>query len=274
MIFKGLRILDKLFHWYITRHPVDTHHEPKLSGRDYLGKEVCFYVVRGRIKKGTDLFGQYKRRTSAIKSMEYIEREEMLRVYTQNSVYDCLLSDCRRERQEPFEVLPTPVQEVAEAKLHPLIPGPSETDTILLVFDESDNDFNFVDAAFNRGGNTSRLAACSNIGSYSDSFLITEDFDGPMNIDIRYFPAASREGKYIEFYSFDTDGLSAYLYNVGETKLSFLTFEGIIDLLPGERKLVSPENIAPDSKERLIADREEARAKLGRFFSKKESNGV
>ena len=263
-----------LFDWYISRHPVDSNHIPKLEKRDYIGKKDCFYVLHGSIEKGFDPFGQHRRRTSAIKKMEYLENDRILRIHTQNSIYDCPLDDCKRRRQEPFEVLPDPVRAIAEAKLHPIVFGPTEANTILLAFDESDNDFNFVDAAFNRGGSTSRLAACSNIGSYSDSILITEDFDGPMNIDIRYYPAASREGKYIEFYSFDTDGLAAYLYNVGETPLSFLTFEGIIDLLPGERKFVSPENVAPDSKERLIADREEARAKLGRIFGKTGSDGT
>lgn len=251
-----------LYDWYISRHPVDSNHIPKLEKRDYIGKKDCFYVLHGSIEKGFDPFGQHRRRTSAVKEMEYLENDRILRIHTQNSIYDCPLDDCRRRRQEPFEVLPDPVRAIAEAKLHPIVFGPTEANTILLAFDESGNDFNFVDAAYNRDGYILRLEACSHIGTYTDSFLITDDFDSPMKIDIRYYPAASRDGQFIEFYSFDTDGLTAYLYNVGNKPLSFLTFEGIIDLNPGEKKRVSKESVAADSKERLAAYSESIRNRL------------
>ncbi len=119
-----------------------------------------------------------------------------------------------------------------------------------------------MDAAYNRNGYILRLKAYSNIGSYSDSFLISDDFDSPMAIDIRYYPAANSKGQFIEFYSFDTDGLTAYLYNVGNKPLSFWTFEGLIDLDPGEKKRVAKENVAMDSKKRLKAYKDKIRAKL------------
>ena len=254
--------MTALFDWYISRHPVDSDDKPTLENQDYIGKKDCFYMLHGSIEKGFDPFEQNRRRTSAVKKMEYLEEDRILRVHTQETIYDCPLDDCKQYRQEPYEVLPDSVRAIAEAKLHPIVFGPTEENTILLAFDENDNELNFVDAAYNRKGFISRLEACSNIGSYSDSFLIADDFDSPMGIDIRYYPSASRDGEFIEFYSFDTDGLAAYLYNVGDKPLSFWTFEGLIDLAPGEKKQVSKENVATDSKKRLKAYKDKIRAEL------------
>ncbi len=259
---EGKNIMQTFFDWYISRHPVDSDDKSKLENQDYIGKTDCFYLVHGSTEKEVNPFQRHRKLSSAIKKMEYLEDDRVLRVHTLDSIYDCPLADCKRHRQEPFEILPDPVKEIAEAKLHPVVFGPTEENTILLAFDESDNELNFVDAAYNRKGYISRLEACSNIGSYSDSFLISDDFDSPMAIDIRYYPAVNSKGQFIEFYSFDTSGLAAYLYNVGNKPLSFWTFEGLIDVNPEEKKLVSKENVASDSKGRLAAYKESIRKDL------------
>ncbi len=151
---------------------------------------------------------------------------------------------------------------------------PPARNSILLVFDDDSNDFNFVEAAVNRDGMVSRLDKFTHLGFTTDSVLLFEGEIGcPQSIDIRYFPAASREGKYIEFYSFDTDKFPVYLHNAGDTVLSFLASDGLIDIEPGERKRVCEENIAADSRERLERYREEAREKLRRLSGRPEDDG-
>lgn len=61
-------------------------------------------------------------------------------------------------------------------------------------------------------------------------------------IDIRYFPNYQ-----LQSYIWKTAGLPVYLENVGEKRLFFTTPEGMIDLKPGDRKLVAPENAMPES---------------------------
>ena len=147
---------------------------------------------------------------------------------------------------------------------------PMVRNSILLVFD-AHSDCNFVDAVVDRDGTVSRLDKFTHLGFTSDSVLLYDgELGGRQSIDIRYFPAASREGKYIEFYSFDTDGLPVYLHNAGDTTLSFLAPDGLIDIEPGERKLACEENMAADSRERLERYSEEAREKLRRLLGRPE----
>ena len=137
--------------------------------------------------------------------------------------------------------------------------------TILLTFDNNDDNLNFVDAVCNRDGNLSQLRAYSHLGFSTDSMLI---YDETEIIDIRYFPTASRDGEFIEFYSFDTDGLAVYLHNTGDKPLAFWTFVGLIDVAPGEQKLVDKASVAPDSRERKDAYKEKIRQQLPRLHNR------
>ena len=58
-------------------------------------------------------------------------------------------------------------------------------------------------------------------------------------MDLRYFPHYQN----IEFYDMDTQGRPLYIENVGDSVLYVVTFVGTIRLAPGDRKLVSEENV-------------------------------
>ena len=114
-----------------------------------------------------------------------------------------------------------------------------EKNSILLTFDNNDERYNFVNAAVNRDGDISELNMFTHTGLTSDSVLIYDGEDvGAGEIDIRYFTAASRGGKYIEFYSFFTDDLPVYLQNAGETSLTFLTSSGLVEISPGHQLMI------------------------------------
>lgn len=244
-------ITRTLFDWYITRHAIHTAHEIKLEKREYLGKNKCFYVAHGSLtQKVNDPI-----RTSVLKQLEFTEDDACLRVYTQNSIYVCPLKECRKDKQEPFEILPVPVQAIAEAKLHPIISGP-EKNSITLAFDDNDRNSYFFDAVFNREGKTSQLYPFSFKDYGDDEIILSDNAIWHKKINIQFCPVASRQGRFIEFGKFHTDGLAAYLFNVGDKPLSFLTVDGFIDLAPGEKKRVAKDNVAADSKERLVAYKE------------------
>ena len=115
-----------------------------------------------------------------------------------------------------------------------------EKNSILLIFDNGDRNYNFVNAAVNRNGDISELNMITHTGLTSDSVLIYDGEDiGAGEIDIRYFTAASRGGERIEFYLFFTDNLPVYIQNAGKTPLKFLTPAGLIEISPDVQAIVS-----------------------------------
>ena len=81
--------------------------------------------------------------------------------------------------------------------------------------------------------------AYPHIGTYQDSFLITSR---EKNLNFRYFPHPYA----ISFYSYSDAGIPVYLENIGFDTICAETYLGVIKLEPGERRLVSRENIEQD----------------------------
>ncbi len=253
--------MKKLFDWYITKHPINANAIKELDGVEYLGKEDYFYIAHGRMLDKSEPSGSARWRTSVIRKLEFITESNLLHIHTLNSIYVCNVDECRRNKQSPFDVLPEPVRAIATAGIKPFINAPEEPNTILLAFDEGDSNLNFVGAAYNRDGYTSHLRAYPHLGMFVDSMLLYDESPGASEIDIRYYPGAN-----IEFYSFDTDGLSVYLYNVGATTMTFKTPVGNIELAPGEKKLVSKENASPKGEEKILAQKEALLQELPRLL--------
>ena len=253
--------MKKLFDWYITRHPINANAIKELNGVEYLGQEDYFYIAHGRILDESEPSGSARWRTSVIRKLEFMAKSNLLHIHTLNSIYVCSVDECRRNKQAPYDVLPEPVRAIVEAGRKPLINAPEEPNTILLAFDEGDSNLNFVGAAYNRDGYTSRISAYPHLGMFVDSMLLYDESPGASEIDIRYYPGAN-----IEFYSFDTDGLSVYLYNVGERAMTFKTPVGTIELAPGEKKLVSEENAFSKDEKKILAQKEELLQELPRLL--------
>ncbi len=258
--------MKKLFDWYITRHPTNVYAIEELEGVEYLGQEDYFYIAHGRMLDKSEPSGSAKWRTSVIRKLEFVEESNSLHIHTLNSIYVCSVDECKIKKKAPFDVLPEPVLAIAAARLQPIIHAPEEPNTILLAFDESDKNLNYVDGVYNRDGYTSRLDVYPHLGMFTDSVLIYDESLGRSDIDIRYFPTASSRQGAIEFYSLDTDGFSVYLYNVGEAPLTFKTPVGTIELAPGEKKLVSGENASPKDEEKILAQKEALLQELPRLL--------
>ena len=235
--------MKNLFDWYITKYPINANAIKELDGVEYLGKEDYFYIAHGRILDKSEPSGSARWRTSVIRKLEFIPESNLLHIHTLNSIYVCNVDACRRNKQAPFDVLPEPVRAIAAAGIKPFINAPEEPNTILLAFDEGDSNLNFVGAAYNRDGYTSHLSAYPHLGMFVDSMLLYDESPGASEIDIRYYPGAN-----IEFYYFDTDGLSVYLYNVGATAMTFKTPVGNIELAPGEKKMYPRKMLLPRMK--------------------------
>ncbi|WP_027406878.1 hypothetical protein [Anaerovibrio sp. RM50] len=273
--------MKKLFDWYITRHPTNVYAIEELEGVEYLGQEDYFYIAHGRMLDKSEPSGSAKWRTSVIRKLEFVEESNSLHIHTLNSIYVCSVDECKIKKQAPFDVLPEPVRGKVEAECRAhinapreanknLLHAPEEPNTILLAFNENDNNLNFVDGAYNRDGHTAHLTPFPHLGMFMDSVLIYDESLGRSEIDIRYFPTANPGQGAIEFYSFDTDGFSVYLYNVGEAPLIFKTPVGTIELAPGEKKLVSEENASPKDEEKLLAQKDELLKELPKLMGESE----
>ena len=95
--------------------------------------------------------------------------------------------------------------------------------------------------------------AYPHIGTYQDSFLITS---WENDLDFRYFPHPYA----ISFYSYSDAGIPVYLENIGLDTICAETYLGVIKLEPGERNLVSKENVEQDPPEILRSDLYPARS--------------
>ena len=86
--------MPKLFDWYITMHPMDAAHMLRWEGREYLGEKDFFFVGHGNVTGSPKFWDGEFIHTSVIKRLDFIEEDELLRIHTQNSIYDCALRDC------------------------------------------------------------------------------------------------------------------------------------------------------------------------------------
>ena len=240
--------MPRFFDWYITEHQDDEMTE--WERRESLGKGRFFYIGHGNVTDSPKFEDGDRIRTSVVKRLEFIKEDELLRVHTQNSIYDCAMRDCDFRQQEPLAVLPFPLEHYAK-KYKFGDWGEPERDSILLVFAD-DKEYCFVDAWVNLKGNIYRLDYDVHLGTFQDSCLLNlwdstlPEAERLGKIDIRFFPPANFISNQIEFYQFSSAGFPVYLHNAGKRVLRFGTEDGFIEVKPKERKRVSTENAAQE----------------------------
>ena len=236
--------MPKLYDWFITMHPMKAKHILQWEGREYLGKSEFFFAGHGNVIGSSKFWVGEFINTSVIKRLEYMENDELLRIHTQNSIYDCALRNCSFRQQEPLAELPFALEEYAE-KYKFGDWGAPERDSILLVFADYKG-FGLVDALVDLKGEIFHLEEEAHVGMFEDSFILHGPYKAKVkrlrNIDIRFFPPANLLSNIIRFYSFNSAGLPVYLHNAGRKTIVFDTRVGRLEVGDGIRKLVSAEN--------------------------------
>lgn len=236
--------MPKLYDWFITMHPMKAKHILKWEEREYLGKRDFFFAGHGNVIGSPKFWEGEFIHTSAIKWLEYIEGDELLRIHTQNSIYDCALRNCSFRQQEPLAELPFSLEEYAE-KYKFGDWGEPERDSILLVFADYKG-YGLVDALVDLKGEIFHLDENVHLGMFQDSVLLQDFHKAKVkrlrNIDIRFFPPANFFSNLIKFYQFNSAGLPVYLHNAGGKMILFDTQVGRLEVGGGIRKLVSAEN--------------------------------
>ena len=241
--------MPMFYDWFITKHPMKSKHMLKWEEREYLGKRDYFFAGHGNVIGSPKFWKGEFINTSAIKRLEYIENEELLRIHTQNSIYDCALRDCSFRQQEPLAELPFSLEEYAE-KYKFGSWGEPERDSILLVFADYKG-YGLVDALVDLKGEIFHLDENVHLGMFQDSVLLQGYYKAKVkrlrNIDIRFFPPANFFSNIIRFYSFDSAGLPVYLHNAGRKTIVFDSRDTRVgrrlEVEGGIRKLVSAENV-------------------------------
>lgn len=204
--------MPKLYNWYI------------LDKGNY-------YVAHGNVV-GSDRFqDSLKIHTSKIEKVDI--SDELVKIHTKNTVYQCNLQDCLFWNQKPIKLLPVNLDELAKKynKEYQTI-----KDSVLLVLTDH-NEYYFDKAVVNRDGESIDLPMYVNVGMFQDSCLIG-DADKGGKYDVRYFP---HQGN-VEFYLIQVDELPVYLSNAGDHPLCFRTEYGIIEVPAGEQKRMSAKN--------------------------------
>ena len=218
---KGRKL--QLHYWFIEEH-------------ERYGKK---YIRGNGIVTGHALHGDsHELHTSPIQAMHVDDEAGELVLTTMNSVYHCPLDYCNFDRQDTMPNLIPDYdnlkQKYKDARQYPSI----EPGNVLLVLSNFDN-YYFNSLYFvpekSKDGKPLKFNTWAHVGMFQDSFLIgTEDHE----VDLRYFPHFQN----IEFYMAKTDGCPLYIENIGDVVLYARTYEGVLKLNPGERKLVAKEN--------------------------------
>lgn len=260
--------MARLFHWFISKWPMNATFQTRLQEIDYIGKDECYYMAQGNVMNSPKFPDGIHIHTSPIKRLEWVAVEELLRVHTVNSIYDCAVKDCRFSRQGILEVFPEPIQTILLGR--PQRKPPKEN-SILLIFDDVGE--RIVAGLINREGNQSELEIDVHLGMFTDTVLLQDGiWNGTETIDIRFYVPANDFCMEVEFYSFYTAELPVFLHNASERRLTFNTPCGLIDINPGDRKQVCVESAAATSQERKAEYRVELKRRLG--LKKEDDDGL
>lgn len=167
----------------------------------------------------------------------YIDKDNHeLIVETSNNIYYCPLSYCEFAKQDERKDLIPDYEHIKEKYIgkieHPLI----EAGNVLLVLSNFDNYyFHSLYCVPASGFAPLSYHASTFNSSLQDDFMIqTEDH----RIELRYFPHFQN----VEFITQETNEMPLYIENIGDISLYIKARCGIIELLPGQRKLVCREN--------------------------------
>lgn len=218
---KGSRRTPRLYHWYLDKRMRDD------------GTECA--QAHGNVTGHKSLPDTTFANTSRVVHIEVKEEIGEVIIQTRNTEYHCRLSDCDFSKTGTYELIP-------ELSKYAEIFGKEkeyqqEDNTILLVLSDHE-EYYFDTMVIKENGNIYKGNMHPHIGSFQDSCLIG-CAECAQRIDIRYFP----HYQHLETYCWETGGLPVYLENAGDGMIYYTTGEGVIELKPGERKLVSKENV-------------------------------
>lgn len=213
--------IPRLYHWFLDQCTRD-------DGTEYTR-------AHGNVTGHKSLPDTLFIHTSRIEHIEVKEDAGEVMIQTKNTEYHCKLADCDFSKPGTYDHIPG-LAEYAE------IYGKEkeyqqEDNSILLVLSDHEG-YYFKAISVKENGNVRKGSMYPHIGTYQDSCLLSCD-GCEKRIDIRYFP----HSQHLETYCWETGGLPVYLENAGDEKIYYTANEGTIELKPGERKLVSEENV-------------------------------
>lgn len=229
--------VTRLHHWYLE----------KLSEPD--GK--ISYVARGNVTGHLRLQDTDFIYTSTVCAVNVDEGLEEAIIQTNNTEYRCRLSECNFDKPDTYDMIDKLDEYAKKYNVKKTYDLPD--DAILIVL--SDHETYYFEAAFvKEAGIVYEGSMYPHIGMLQDSCLISfqkhrEAHDYDKQIDIRYFPHAG----HLETYGWETEGLPVYLENAGESVIYYTTYEGVMELKPGKRKLVCKENVLKDGKKQFLS---------------------
>lgn len=215
------RYTPYLYHWYIEKHT-----DP------YTGEEfvLAFGIVTGHKRLRDTTFVH----TSPVQHIDVDRENEQICIQTRNTEYHCRLSDCDFSKPDTYEFI-SGLSEYAE-KYEGEKDYAQDDNTILMILSNHER-YYFKTALIKKNEKIYKGEMFPHIGTFQDSCLIScKEYE--QRIDIRYFP----HYQHLETYHWETDKLPVYLENEGDSVIYYQTYEGLIELKPGERKLVSKEN--------------------------------
>lgn len=215
------RYTPHLYHWFLEKR---VHSDT--------GEE--FTIAHGNVTGHKRLTDTTFINTSKVIHIEVDRENEQVCIQTKNTEYHCKLSDCDFSKSETYEYI-SGLSEYAE-KYKQEREYEQDDNTILIVLSDHES-YYFKAAIIKKDGKTYKGEMHTHVGTFQDSCLI-ECYEYGYSIDIRYFP----HFKHLETYCWEADGLPVYLENEGDDTIYYKTEEGMIELKPGERKLVSSEN--------------------------------
>ncbi len=176
----------------------------------------------------------------------YEEGSEEVLLYTMETEYHCLISECTFHGAATSEYIPELRKFEQNKKQLKTMDAPSDMqdESILIIL--SDHFEYYFDSAFVKHNEIcERLEMDVHFGMSIDTCLIRgtieelKDYNkNTRQIYIYYKP----HSYHLESYAWDVAGFNVYIENTGEYTIYFTTPEGIIEAPPGKRVLVKREN--------------------------------
>ena len=237
---KPIKRSAKLHHWYLEKQTwVD-------------GTEGC--RARGNVTGHDKLQDTAFITTSDVSFVEVDRETDEVVIRTFNTEYHCLLSECDFSHKDTYELIPF-LTEYSE-KYTKEKKYEQEDNSILIVLSDHD-EYYFETAIMKEDGKIYKGTMHPHIGTFRDSCLLhfneyNDGLDFEKRIDIRYFPHA----QHLETYCWHTKGLPVYLENSGEGEIYYTTYAGVLELKPGERKLVCKENAINEDEKPVLNRRD------------------
>lgn len=213
-----------LYQWFLEKHE-------NADGQ-------VFFVACGNVAGHPSIMDTTYIHTSPMVGYEILESSEEIVIHTRNSNYYCGMADFDFDAAETYEAIPE-WEELSEGykNVEKLYDVPEQS--ALIVYSDH-REYFFEYAAVRMKEEPIILPMTVQLGTMQESVVISGD-DTPMEgyIDMGYYP----HYRHMEYYSCYVGGVDVYIENAGDNTI-YSTFDiGVIKLEPGQRKLVSKDNI-------------------------------